>query len=268
MTDVSNKYVLAAAGAVCGGVIGYLKVQWVVPGLYIILLLLSGGGFMNDTGIYAFIFKAIIAIIVILFMATGAWAGYSSGKLIRSKAITAMVLVLFCLFTAVIWRRHITPTQARQNKAASMHARFYDEEGYYKVTDVVLLLRGDRSGWDVNIKISGHHSGDYSLACSLDQYFKGAGPQSGGMGILFNSLTKVPLAVDQRELTLFIPSKQVAEKYAGEWGQYPGTQPVKTTLEVFLMADLPKNSEYYGPQNQMLEKKQLSVSLKDIGIVQ
>ncbi len=272
MPDIKSQHgkTLAVVGAFCGAVVGYLKAQWIVAGSYLLLFLLCGGDSMKDMNGF---FKSVIATYAVSicgFILIGALIGYKIGKIILSPRKLLAAVAVFCLFTGAVWRTHSTPWQSEQKKTAAVGAKFYDTDGYKKVTDAELRVKGRTQGWELFVKTAGARSGIYWLICSVTQDFKSPDPKRGvGSAGLFYRKIRLDLAAGEHDTTVTIPSKEMAEKYRSEMANFariPGLQPAQTRLEVYLEADLPSDSEYYGSQWMILEKKRMDISLKDIGI--
>ncbi len=207
---------------------------------------------------------------VLGFVLIGALIGYQAGKRISSAGKLLAAAAAFCLFTGAVWWSNLTPWQSERKKTAAVGVKFYDTDGYKKVTDAKLRLIGQKEGWELFIKTSGSRSGIYFLTCSVTQDFKSSDPKRGGESTgLFYRKIRLDLAAGGYDTTVTIPSGEVSEKYRSEmtvWGEKLGLEPSRTRLEVYLEADLPRDSEYYGSQWMILEKKLMDISLKDIGI--
>lgn len=263
----SRQKTLTLTGALCGGVVGYLSAQWIVGGAYLLLFLLCGGDSMKDTRAFVASLVALYALVVALFAAMGAGLGIGIGKRVDSNPKLALACGLFCAFTALVWLVHKTPAQAERHKLDAMRARYYDTDGYKKVSGTELRPRKDGTGLDLAVKLVGRRGGNYFLYCSVSHSFSIPGGSSGVISNIFSEKRSLSLAPGEFETTLTIPARAVAMKYAEELRRFRDDPADLTTLEVHVEADLPADSEYYGSQWQLLERKSIPLTLKDLGIV-
>lgn len=255
------------AGALCGGVIGYLKAQWVIAGSYFFLFLLWGGDSMKDmNGFFGSVIALYLA--VVLFSgAIGGFAGYQIGKRIDSRPKLALAGLLFGALTLLVFLTHLSPPQAERRGVELKRAKFYDTDGYPKVAEAALRPRKDRSGWDLAVKIDGRRGGRYLLYCIMSQAYSVPGSASFGTTQLYYERVSLELPAGRYETAVAIPSGPVAAKFA-ENSRFFDKGPLgPTTLKVYLEAVLPQDAEYYGSQWQLIESKELNISLKDIGLV-